>query len=224
LFGIKEFAEDIPKLHNWGGEWNAGGFWSGALQKLFTLTKEQASDGARVIETGAGASTIAFLLAGARQVTTVAHEPDLFDRIMSFCDDKGVPTGVLQCEIGRSEIRLPQLAAKMEAAGDTVDLALIDGGHGWPTVFVDFCYMNAMLRRDGLMIVDDVQLHSVKELARLLSDHPHFELVGQLASEKTLIFRKLVDHRFLNDFGSQPYIMARTRSDAEAGRKTSLDW
>ena len=68
-------------------------------------------------------------------------------------------------------------------------MALIDGGHGWPTVFVDFCYMNAMLFRNGILIIDDVQLHSIKELGKLLiADTTRFEFWK--ASENPRFFEK----------------------------------
>jgi hypothetical protein len=49
---------------------------------------------------------------------------------------------------------------------------LIDGAHNWPTAFVGFCYINCyinfMLCQGGYLMIDDVQLHSAEELARLL--------------------------------------------------------
>ena len=88
--------------------------------------------------------------------------------------------------------------------GTTIDLALIDGSHGWPTVFVDFCYVYAMLRKGGVVIVDDIQLHSVKELARLLTaDTERFHLLKDLG--KSLVFEKMKNERFLPDWNDLPY-------------------
>ena len=81
----------------------------------------------------------------------------------------------------RSEIALPRLAD----AGTRVDVALIDGGHGWPTPFVDFCYLNRMLGQGGTLILDDLQLHTVGELARLLTYQHGWERISDAPSGKT---------------------------------------
>ena len=85
------------------------------------------------------------------------------------------------------------------------DFALIDGAHGWPLVFVDFCYINAMLGAGALLMLDDIQLHSVKELSNLLHEQPGFSLVADLG--KSLIFEKTTDDAYLPEWNQQPYIV-----------------
>ena len=60
------------------------------------------------------------------------------------------------------------------------DVALIDGGHGWPTVFVDFCYANMMMRSGSVLLLDDIQIYAVGELARLLEQQPGFTLKEEI--------------------------------------------
>jgi hypothetical protein len=88
-------------------------------------------------------------------------------------------------------------------------VALIDGGHGWPTVFVDFCYLNVMLRPSGVLVLDDLQLHSVAELARMLTLQPGWELAMEVG-DKTVAFRKTQDADYLPDHAGQPYIRLRS--------------
>lgn len=90
---------------------------------------------------------------------------------------------------------------------------LIDGGHGWPTVFVDFCYSNAMLRRGSLLLLDDIQLHSVAELSRLLGQQPGFTLKEQL--QKLQVWEKDVDQLWLPEHSRQPYIVEMTCAASE---------
>jgi hypothetical protein len=89
-----------------------------------------------------------------------------------------------------------------------LDFALIDGGHGWPTVFVDFCYTFFALKRGGVLAIDDTNLYSVNQLVLLLKNQPDFELIGNY--QKLAVFRKKLDKRFLPDFGAQPFIKANT--------------
>jgi len=213
---FEAFFADAPLLHYWPNkkQWNKGGFSGPSLRELHTLVIREAGDRPRICETGAGNTTIAMLLARPAELVSIAPCQDLFDRILAYCDSHGISTAALKPRIERSELALPPLADREIAADTCFDVGIIDGGHGWPTVFVDFCYLHAILRPRGLLLVDDIQLHSVAELARFLQEDPGFELVTTLAGGKALVFRKLRDQRFLPDFGGQPYIQRMSRRAA----------
>ena len=65
-----------------------------------------------------------------------------------------------------------------------------------------------MLRQDGHLMIDDVQLYAEKEIARLLSEHYAFSIALDLG--KSLVFRKLAAGRHLGEWTAQPYIVRRT--------------
>jgi hypothetical protein len=71
-------------------------------------------------------------------------------------------------------------------------------------VFVDFCYINAMLPANGTLFVDDVQLFSVSQLHLLLREQKGFEEIA--VDGKLATFRKLGDDPFLPDWNWEPYI------------------
>lgn len=198
-----------PKFHTWDGgtTWNTGGFDGASLSRLHELVGR--FDSPSIIETGAGCSTLAFLLAPATTVTSIATSAALFERIRTWLDSAGeleARQTHWDARVGRSEEVLPRLAADRP---NSVDIALIDGGHGWPTVFVDFCYLNHMLRQGGILILDDLQLHSVAELGRLLHMQPGWVIDTEI-SGKTLAFKKTSDLGYLPDFSGQPYIKLRS--------------
>lgn len=66
----------------------------------------------------------------------------------------------LECIRAKSEWELPRLALEENA----YDIGLIDGCHGWPTAFIDLYYIYYMLRSDGFLIIDVINLHSIREL------------------------------------------------------------
>jgi hypothetical protein len=201
-----KYLTRIPDLHRWEGQenWCSGGFGPFHLRAIYDLALA-CGEHAVILETGAGNSTLTFLFASPAKLISIAPDAPLFERIGAFCEREGIDAAPLEAHVDISELVLPELAR-----GETnVDLALIDGGHGWPTVFVDFCYINAMLRRDGVMILDDLHLHSVKELARLLMrDRKRFTLERDMG--KSLAVRKLTDERFLPDWMHEPYIVSRS--------------
>ena len=72
-----------------------------------------------------------------------------------------------------------------------------------------------MLKTNGYIMID-LQLHSVKELARMLMKQPDFELALDLG--KSLVFRRVSDTRSLGEWPTLPYIV---RKSDEYGRSAS---
>jgi len=194
---LAEYLKDIPKLHSWdnGKSWNTGGFEAKHLQTFYDLIVNNGCKS--ILETGAGNSTIAFLLTAPVSVISICPDPDLFQRIAVFCGD-AISREPLTTLLERSEWVLPTLAKEKQ-----VDFALIDGGHGMPTVFVDLFYINFMVRKGGFIALDDTQLHSVAEAVAMLREQPQFEVQTDLG--KTVIFRKIADFKEFPDFGGIPY-------------------
>jgi predicted O-methyltransferase YrrM len=62
----------------------------------------------------------------------------------------------------RSQIALPRLLAD----GFTADAAFVDGSHIFHNVFVDLFYLRELVRRGGLVILDDCSYPSVATAAR----------------------------------------------------------
>jgi hypothetical protein len=168
-----------------------------------------------IAETGAGNTTILFLMLEPRQLYSISSERGLKDRIVSHCAANSVSVAPLDFRDARSELVLPELAASLKAANRKLDVALMDGVHGWPTVFVEFCYFHAMLRKGGLLIVDDVQLYSVAEFTRWLSMQKEYSLVKNL--KRMMVFRKEVSSDHFRDFSSQPYIQQQTMAQRDLG-------
>lgn len=88
-------------------------------------------------------------------------------------------------------------------------------------VFVDFHYLNALVRAGGFIMIDDVQLHSAGELSSLLREQSGYEVVQDFG--KCVVFRKTSDAAELPDFGGQPYVMRRSGL-AEAASPAALLW
>jgi hypothetical protein len=199
---LERFLEDLPHLHTWDGgkTWNAGGFYREAFEQIRPLIPAKA----RFIETGAGNSTIFFLLQDPACVVSIAPDAALFERIGAYCDQQSIPTEPLTSVIDGSQWALPKLATRSDPS---FDFALIDGHHGWPMVFVDFQYVNYLLKPSGLLMLDDVQLYSVSELVALLNEQWGYDIVCD--GGKFVVFRKTTEARELPDFGGQPYIVRR---------------
>jgi precorrin-6B methylase 2 len=194
------------KLHYWNGEWHSGGLGPHMLRQLFDITYSfRSAGGATVLETGAGISTLVFLAAKPKKLLSIASKQDLVDRIRDRIQNFSLGSVEHEFYVNHSENVLPELARDGAAS---VDIAFIDGGHGLPTVFVDFCYANKMLKQGGYLVVDDVQLYSVRQLYLLLKRQPGFEIETELG--KLVIFRKTDTAELLPDFARQPFVVNNT--------------
>lgn len=199
---------DLPRLHHWGGDPQVGGLNTTIGERLIAEVGRFGSP--RVIETGAGATTLLFCALGVTELTTIAPDAALQQRVIDEASRRAIATTALDFVCEPSEAALPRLAA----AGHRVDVALIDGHHGWPNVFVDFCYFNMMLGAGATLLVDDVQLYSVAQLALLLVEEPTFELVA--VDDKLATFRKVADAPSLPDWRHEPFIERLTREAPSA--------
>ncbi len=73
-----------------------------------------------------------------------------------------------------SELFLPQLVA----AGRQVDFAFIDGLHRFDQAFVEFFYVNRLLRPGGIVLFDDAERRSVNRVLRAALTYPAYEVYG----------------------------------------------
>ena len=194
--------DDLPQLHYWRGSQRVGGLNRMIGERI--ITELGRYDSPRIVETGAGATTLLFCCLEPDAVTSIAPDDALRDRILTEASAREISVEPLRFFCERSEIVLPRLAAD----GEEFHAALIDGSHSWPSVFVDFCYMNMMLRSGGTLFVDDVQLYSVAQLYFLLRQQREFEYVA--LDRKLATFRKLTDRPFLSELRRQPYLRQNT--------------
>ena len=218
---LDTYLADLPLLHTWdlGKTWNTGGFSAAQLRRMYEVIDDRFPQrSVRVLETGAGNSTITFLHLTLRRLVSIAPDEDLRDRIVEYCKSHDVELAPLDFRLQRSEVELPTLAfgTDDQHKREQFDVTLIDGGHGWPTVFVDFCYANYMIRAGALLFLDDLQLYSVAELSRLLERQPGFTLEEQVA--KLQIWRKDDNRPFLPEHSRQPYILEMTNQQRERRR------
>jgi hypothetical protein len=194
----RELLGDLPRLHHWRGAPQVGGLNSVIGERIITELDRYESP--RIVETGAGATTLLFCCLGPEALTSIAPDEGLRDRIVAEAETREIAVDRLRFICARSELALPRLAAE----GGRVDAGLIDGSHSWPAVFVDFCYLNMMMSAGATLFIDDVHLYSVAQLYLLLRQQDDFEYVA--LDNKLATFRKAGDRPFLPEWPGQPHI------------------
>jgi hypothetical protein len=148
-------------------------------------------------ETGAGISTI-LCSACVRRHFVVCPNPAEIARIREFLVANSLPDQLVPL-LGSSESALPSLAQTL--GGQLLDLALIDGAHYYPFPILDWYYFSQVLRVDGWMLVDDIQIPSVGVLVEYLKQDDNWRL--DEVTGKTAWFRKLRNEVLANEWSDQ---------------------
>ena len=169
-----------------------------ALERIAATVKP----GDRTIETGSGHSTIAFALAGAEHTCIVPDEAEIA-AIRSYCITQGIGLERVTFHAALSEDVLPVLNT------GPLDLALIDGSHSFPQVFIDWFYIAEPLRVGGTLIVDDTHVWTGRVLRDFLQGEPGWRLEIEFEG-RSAVFTKIGDAGLNRVWYQQPYVAKRT--------------
>jgi glycosyltransferase involved in cell wall biosynthesis/predicted O-methyltransferase YrrM len=194
--GLESLLRDVPSIH--GG----GAITYGLGEETLRFLDARVQRGSRTLETGAGMSTLLFAYKGADHVC-ITPSADEAERLRAYCRARGVSLDGTRFIVEFSQAALP----KLEIA--ELDLALIDGGHGFPVPFVDWFFMAPRLRIGGLLVVDDTQLWTGGVLRDFLMAEPEWRLETRFP--RGAAFRKIAD-RIAKEWNEQPYVLARSES------------
>ncbi len=192
--------EKDPKLHAEGTKlWAIG-------PEVLDFIAEKIQEGAQTLETGAGLSTVLFASKGCNH-TCISPVQDEHDRIKKYCSELGIDTSKVSFVLGYSHEILPRLECP------SLDLVLIDGGHGFPVPFVDWLYTAEFLKEGGYVVVDDTQIWTPRVLVEFLAAEDGWGLVRRF--REAVVFEK-TSKKMLKDWGGQPFVAAQS--------ETSEDW
>jgi len=196
---LERLIASPPRLHADGQA-----LW-GLHPDVLRILDQLAQPGAATLETGAGLSTLVFAINGSRH-TCVVPDAGEVERIKAWCASESVPDSDLSFHTDRSERVLPGLEP------EPLDLVLIDGGHAFPSPFIDWYYAGRRLSAGGHLVVDDTQLWTGRVLRDFLDAEPGWELVREVPL-RSAVFRRGHSEGELQEWTDQPYVADRSRSE-----------
>ena len=189
---VDKLVADEPVFHSGGTRvWNA-------MTGTMALIARYVQPGHRTLETGAGASTVVFVAAGAEHLA-ISPFGDEHRRIVEYAESLSINTSKLRFAEGSSTDVLPALPAD-----DRYDVAFIDGMHSFPAPVVDFHYVDRVLKLGGLLLLDDVPIPAVGVVNRFLESSPDWEPVA-LVDDRAAVFRKLAEADREDNWRQQPF-------------------
>lgn len=195
---LQALLDDPPRVHEYKGQLMV---WS-LLRSVLDFIDSHVNERSRTLETGSGLSTILFALKGGSHLCITPSQVEV-DRIRDYCDQHGISLQHVDFRVDLSENVLAGLGA------DELDLALIDGCHGFPAPFMDWYFISSRLKTGGILIIDDTGIWTGRILKEFLLSEPEWKLIEPFA-DKTAIFVKEQSYRLSKEWLEQPYVLQRS--------------
>lgn len=173
------------------------GVWS-TDEAAYRFIADHCAPGSRTLETGCGLSTVLFTGLGCEHICCTAGQAEA-DRVLADCEKRGLPTATVQFRVGSSHETLPPL----EADGVELDLVLVDGSHAFPLPMLDWFYAGSLLRRGGVLMVDDLELPAVRVLLDYLQRDPRWRELAR--HRKWGAWEKTQQGTLSEDWTEQPF-------------------
>jgi predicted O-methyltransferase YrrM len=159
------------------------------------------NSGSKTLETGSGISTLVFALKGSNHVAVTPSEGEV-RAIKEYANKMKIDLSKITFVVEQSEKYLPICGFS------DLDLVLIDGKHAFPWPVLDWFYTADRLKKGGLMMIDDIKLHSVGILKEFMSEDPRWRL-HHLFGNRTCVFEKIADSAHDVTWHMQPFVSNR---------------
>jgi precorrin-6B methylase 2 len=187
--------DDTKLHHNGQAQWDA----SDAVLDWF---RTNLKPGMRTLETGAGKSTLAFMAAGCAHDTVTPSASEIA-AIQAEALRQGLDAATVTFHEGFSQNILPHLEGT-----EDLDVAFIDGGHGFPVPGVDWLFIAPRLKVGGRLLVDDVDLWTGSMLVDVLRREPGWRVDGILRG-RTAVITKTASFQ-AREWCDQPTVVAKS--------------
>ncbi|HWQ15447.1 MAG TPA: class I SAM-dependent methyltransferase [Roseiflexaceae bacterium] len=206
-----DLLADVPTIHNYS---EASGRCPRLDDEMLAFLDGHLQPGMRTVETGAGVSTILFAMRQARHTCIVPDQRQV-ERIAAYCGTHGISLAQVTFVVEPSQAALPRLGEY------GFDVALIDGGHGFPMPFLDWFYLAGLLKVGGVCVIDDLHIWTCEALVAFLAQEPEWEVLRETA--RAAVVRKRAEGRHPKEWTEQRFVRGRSRATS-LGAKLAYAW
>jgi hypothetical protein len=177
----KEIAELIDRIVALPSDWHGAGTMGRSSLSAIARHAERIGPIRHTVETGSGKSTLLFShLSSDHRVFAIDDGASISQVRASplFCSEN-----VTYIE-GPTQITLPQYRFSQR-----LQIALIDGPHGYPFPDLEYYYFYPVIERGGLLLVDDLPIPSIARMFDIIKSDDMFELV-EVVEDQLAIFSR----------------------------------
>ena len=165
----KNIAELITEIEKLAPDWHDAGVVKPAVLRAIAELAEPLGGIRHSVETGCGLTTLlfshlsaehcVFAIDAGKSITQVRNSPLLKKESVTFIE-------------APSQLSLPNHKFLAQ-----VQIALIDGPHGYPFPDMEYYYFYPWVERGGLLLVDDIQIPSIGRMFEIIKADAMFSLV-----------------------------------------------
>lgn len=187
MYDLNEIVSAIEALPT---DWHGSGTISGNVLRAITRHCLKHGDIQHSMETGSGKSTLLFSHISkhhlvfskddGNSITRVRESPLFLSERVEFIE-------------GPTQKTLPQFKFSHK-----IDVALIDGPHGYPFPDMEYYYIYQTLRVGSILIVDDIQIPTIRRMYEILKVEDMFEHLE--VGDNTAFFKR-TEHEVFNPYG-----------------------
>ena len=177
---IDSLLSQRPRFH---GNQGAPEDW-GIKRPIVEFIADNVDHSDASLETGCGVSTIVFAVKRSRHIAVTPSQGEI-DAVSQYAAAHSIPLDTVSFVNDRSENYLPR------ANLGPLDFVFIDGRHAFPWPALDYFYTSPKLKLGALLVVDDVDIPTVKMLSDFLDVDDNWEMVRRFPH--TSAYRKVGD-------------------------------
>jgi len=163
---IASLLQAIDQLPNdWHRAGSGGSVWiRGIAEHLQSLGPIRHS-----AETGSGKTTLLFSHLSQSHTVFAVDDGNSISQVKKSPLFDGTRVHYVE---GPTQLTLPQ-----HRFADKLDVALIDGPHGYPFPDLEYLYFYPQIARGGLLLVDDIAIPSIRRMAEIIAADDMFDLI-----------------------------------------------
>jgi len=165
---MQEINEIISSIRALPGEWHKSG--SVPHEVLTAIARHSAGRVIkRSIETGSGKTT---LLNSHLSESHTVFALDFGGSITAVLNSPLLKPGVVQYVEGPTQLTMPKFSFE-----GSYQMALLDGPHAYPFPELEYYYIYPHLEENGLLIIDDIHIPTIRRMFDFLKEDEMFKLV-----------------------------------------------
>jgi len=177
---VNDYESVLAKINELPDDWHGSGPLTSSVLEAIAKYCEGVGSIEYSVETGAGKSTLFF--------SHISQNHTVFttDVSNSLSQVKGSPlfnSSSVEIIEGPTQLTLPAYEFSKK-----IQVALIDGPHGYPFPELEYYYIYQHIDLGGLLIIDDINIPSIKNMTEVLKKDEMFECLGTLG--KTIFFKR----------------------------------
>lgn len=175
---IATLIDDIAKLPP---DWHGAGSLSPDALRAIAQHAETIGTIQNSVETGSGKSTLLFSHLSSNHIVFALNAGESISQVKS--SHLFNPAHVTFVE-GPTQLTLPHYKFM-----NKVQIALIDGPHGYPFPDIEYYYFYPIIQEDSLLLIDDIKIPSIRRMFEIIAAGDMFKLVD-IIDNNLSIFRR----------------------------------